>query len=50
MQEKEEKLSKLYESQQQRAFEKVGRGSAGSNASTTSVGSTGGGKVSSKSL
>ncbi|KAH1015442.1 hypothetical protein HUJ05_013165 [Dendroctonus ponderosae] len=45
MQEKEEKLSKLYESQQQRAFEKVGRGSAGSNASTTSVGSTGGGKV-----
>ncbi|CAH1124041.1 unnamed protein product [Ceutorhynchus assimilis] len=42
MQEKEEKLLKLYENQQQRAFEKVGRGSAGSN---SSVGSTGGGKV-----
>ncbi|XP_030766989.1 zinc finger C2HC domain-containing protein 1C isoform X2 [Sitophilus oryzae] len=45
MQEKEEKLLKLYESQQQRAFERVGRGSAGSNSSTTSIGSTGGGKV-----
>ncbi|XP_076267154.1 uncharacterized protein LOC143200579 isoform X1 [Rhynchophorus ferrugineus] len=45
MQEKEEKLLKIYESQQQRAFERVGRGSAGSNSSTTSVGSTGGGKV-----
>ncbi|XP_018569599.1 uncharacterized protein LOC108909681, partial [Anoplophora glabripennis] len=42
MQEKEEKLLKLYENQQQRAFERVSRGSAGSN---TSVGSTGGGKV-----
>lgn len=42
MQEKEEKLLKLYENQQQRVFERVGRGSAGSN---TSVGSTGGGKV-----
>ncbi|CAH0550015.1 unnamed protein product [Brassicogethes aeneus] len=42
MQEKEEKLLRLYENQQQRAFDRVGRGSAGSN---TSVGSTGGGKV-----
>ncbi|XP_045465351.1 uncharacterized protein LOC123674498 isoform X2 [Harmonia axyridis] len=42
MQEREEKLLKLYESQQQRAFDRVGRGSAGSN---TSIGSTGGGKV-----
>ncbi|XP_049817086.1 zinc finger C2HC domain-containing protein 1C isoform X2 [Aethina tumida] len=42
MQEKEEKLLRLYENQQQRAFERVGRGSAGSN---VSVGSTGGGKV-----
>lgn len=42
MQEKEEKLLKLYENQQQRAFERVGKGSAGSN---TSVGSNGGGKV-----
>nr|XP_023027670.1 uncharacterized protein LOC111515691 [Leptinotarsa decemlineata] len=42
MQEREEKLLKLYENQQQRAFERVGRGSAGSN---TSLGSTGGGKV-----
>lgn len=42
MQEKEEKLLKLYESQQQRAFERVSRGSAGSN---TSGSSTGGGKV-----
>ncbi|KAJ8924488.1 hypothetical protein NQ315_007285 [Exocentrus adspersus] len=43
MQEKEEKLLKLYETQQQRTFERVSsRGSAGSN---TSVSSTGGGKV-----
>ncbi|KAL3289240.1 hypothetical protein HHI36_003672 [Cryptolaemus montrouzieri] len=42
MQEKEEKLLRLYEKQQQRAFDRVGRGSAGSN---TSIGSTGGGKV-----
>ncbi|CAH1167248.1 unnamed protein product [Phyllotreta striolata] len=42
MQEKEEKLVKLYENQQQRAFDKVGRNSAGSTASMTS---TGGGKV-----
>ncbi|KAJ8927651.1 hypothetical protein NQ314_019853 [Rhamnusium bicolor] len=42
MQEKEEKLLKLYENQQQRAFERVSRGSAGSN---TSGSSTGGGKV-----
>lgn len=42
MQEREEKLLKLYESQQQRAFDRVGRGSAGSN---TSINSTGGGKV-----
>ncbi|XP_066139148.1 uncharacterized protein [Euwallacea fornicatus] len=56
MQEKEEKLTKMYESQQQRAFEKVGRssaGSSGSNASSNgssitsnvSIGSTGKGKV-----
>ncbi|CAH1169820.1 unnamed protein product [Phaedon cochleariae] len=42
MQEREEKLLKLYENQQQRAFDRVSRGSAGSN---TSVSSTGGGKV-----
>nr|XP_008190673.1 PREDICTED: uncharacterized protein LOC661951 isoform X2 [Tribolium castaneum] len=42
IQEREEKLVRLYESQQQKAFERVGRGSAGSN---TSLGSTGGGKV-----
>ncbi|KAK9891168.1 hypothetical protein WA026_013485 [Henosepilachna vigintioctopunctata] len=42
MQEKEEKLLRLYENQQQRAFERVGRGSAESNSSITS---TGGGKV-----
>ncbi|XP_017784087.1 PREDICTED: uncharacterized protein LOC108567882 isoform X2 [Nicrophorus vespilloides] len=35
MQEKEEKLLKLYENQQQRAFERVGRGSAGNNGTTT---------------
>lgn len=40
MQEKEEKLLKLYESQQQRAFERVGRGSAGNsiNGGTSPVG------------
>lgn len=37
MQEKEEKLLKLYETQQQRAFEKVNRGSAGSNGSITTT-------------
>lgn len=37
MQEKEEKLLKLYESQQQRAIEKVSRGSAGSNGSITTT-------------
>lgn len=37
MQEKEEKLLKLYESQQQKAFEKVNRGSAGSNGSITTT-------------
>lgn len=42
MQEREEKLLKLYESQQQRTIERISRGSAGSN---TSTGSTGGGKV-----
>ncbi|XP_044264716.1 zinc finger C2HC domain-containing protein 1C isoform X2 [Tribolium madens] len=43
IQEREEKLLRLYESQQQKTFERVGgRGSAGSN---TSLGSTGGGKV-----
>nr|CAI5821617.1 unnamed protein product [Callosobruchus analis] len=36
MQEREEKLLKLYESQQQRAFEKVGRSSAGSTGSLNS--------------
>lgn len=36
MQEREEKLLRLYENQQQRAMERVNRGSAGSN---TSVGS-----------
>lgn len=48
MQEREEKLLRLYESQQQRAFERVNRGSAGSNSSITSTStttSTGGGKV-----
>lgn len=46
MQEREEKLLRLYESQQQRAFERVGRGSAGSNSSITSTATTaGGGKV-----
>lgn len=40
MQEKEEKLLKLYESQQQRAFERVSRGSAGNsiNGGTSPVG------------
>lgn len=42
MQEREEKLLKLYEDQQQRTIDRMGRGSAGSN---TSLGSTGGGKV-----
>lgn len=42
MQEREEKLLKLYESQQQRTIERMGRSSAGSN---TSIGSTGAGKV-----
>lgn len=37
MQEKEEKLLKLYESQQQKAFEKVNRSSAGSNGSITTT-------------
>lgn len=49
MQEREEKLLRLYESQQQRAFERVSRGSAGSNSSITSssttTSTTGGGKV-----
>ncbi|KAJ8974450.1 hypothetical protein NQ317_014766 [Molorchus minor] len=48
MQEKEEKLLKLYENQQQRAFKKVSLGSAGSNTSSNSTrsgGSLGGGKV-----
>lgn len=44
MQEKEEKLLRLYESQQQRAFDKVSRGSAGSNSSMSST-TTMGGKV-----
>lgn len=42
MQEREEKLLKLYESQQQRTIERISRSSADSN---TSIGSTGGGKV-----
>lgn len=42
MQEKEEKLLRLYESQQQRAFDRVSRGSAGSNSSITSTSTTGG--------
>lgn len=42
MEEREEKLLKLYESQQQKTIERIGRGSAGSN---SSIGSTGGGKV-----
>lgn len=48
MQEKEEKLLRLYESQQQRTIERVSRGSAGSNTSVTSmtsINSTQGGKV-----
>lgn len=46
MHEKEEKLLRLYENQQQRAFERVGRGSAGSTTTTTSTSTTlGGGKV-----
>uniref|UniRef100_A0A6P7GER9 Zinc finger C2HC domain-containing protein 1C-like n=1 Tax=Diabrotica virgifera virgifera TaxID=50390 RepID=A0A6P7GER9_DIAVI len=46
MQEKEEKLLKLYENQQQRAFDRVGRGSAGSNDSLhSSNGGLLGGKV-----
>lgn len=45
MQEREEKLLRLYESQQQRAFERVSRGSAGSNSSTTSTSTSTGGKV-----
>nr|CAH7725440.1 unnamed protein product [Callosobruchus chinensis] len=36
MQEREEKLLKLYENQQQRAFDKVGRSSAGSTGSLNS--------------
>lgn len=44
MQEKEEKLLRLYENQQQRAFDKVSRGSAGSNSSMSST-TTMGGKV-----
>ncbi|PSN47028.1 hypothetical protein C0J52_09812 [Blattella germanica] len=48
MQEKEQKLLRLYESQTQRAFQRVGRGSAGSS-SSSSVSSTssslGAGKV-----
>lgn len=42
MQEREEKLIRLYESQQQRAFDRVSRGSAGSNSSITSSSTTGG--------
>lgn len=48
MQEREEKLLRLYESQQQRAFDRVNRGSASSNSSITSTStanSTTGGKV-----
>lgn len=42
IQEREEKLLKLYENQQQRVIERVSRGSAGSN---TTITTTGGGKV-----
>lgn len=42
MQEKEEKLLRLYENQQQRAFDRASRGSAGSNSSITSTSTTGG--------
>lgn len=42
MQEREEKLLRMYESQQQRVFERVSRGSAGSNSSVTSTSTTGG--------
>lgn len=45
MQEREEKLLRLYESQQQRVFERVSRGSAGSNSSISSTSTTTGGKV-----
>lgn len=47
MQEKEEKLLRLYESQTQKAFQRVGRGSAGSSSSSVSSTSSslGGGKV-----
>lgn len=45
MQEREEKLLRLYENQQQRAFERVNRGSAGSNSSITTTSTTTGGKV-----
>ncbi|KAJ9589955.1 hypothetical protein L9F63_016939 [Diploptera punctata] len=47
MQEKEQKLLRLYESQTQRAFQRVGRGSAGSSSSSVSSTSSslGGGKV-----
>lgn len=49
MQEREEKLLRLYENQQQRAMERVNRGSAGSNTSVSSLSgnnvSTHGGKV-----
>ncbi|XP_065168295.1 zinc finger C2HC domain-containing protein 1C isoform X2 [Atheta coriaria] len=44
MAEKEEKLLKLYENQQQRAFDKVNHGSAGSNGSLSNI-TTGNGKV-----
>jgi len=47
MQEKEQKLLRLYESQTQRAFQRVGRGSAGSSSSSVSSNSStlGAGKV-----
>lgn len=47
MQEKEQKLLRLYESQTQKAFQRVGRGSAGSSSSSVSSNSSslGGGKV-----
>jgi hypothetical protein len=47
MQEKEQKLLRLYESQTQRAFQRVGRGSAGSTSSSVSSNSStlGAGKV-----
>jgi len=47
MQEKEQKLLRLYESQTQRAFQRVGRGSAGSSSSSVSSSSStlGAGKV-----